>query len=227
MKVAVFAGFPGSGKTSLIAHLAGMFAARDVHAAVLENDAVPHGIDGKRLAESGLTVREIAAGCICCTLAGELAAGIRQLVEQTNPDILVIEPSGMAAPQLVIQAVAGMEGVESVKAFVLIDGVRWPALRRRMASFVGGSLEAADAALITKIDRLTPCAIEKTVSEIISIRKDMAVVPLSTVNGVGLECLFEMVMTETAKQPGKQVVAEDRHSEWKGAHLIFVKPNSL
>jgi G3E family GTPase len=216
MRAAVFAGFPGSGKTSLIVRLAGMFAARGVRAAVLENDAAPHGIDGKRLAESGLTVREVAAGCICCSLAGELAAGVRQLAEQANPDILVIEPSGMAAPQLVIRAVEGMEEVETVKAFVLVDGARWPALRARMASFVGGSLGAADAALITKIDRLTPRAIEKTVREITAVRKGLAVVPLSAVNGAGLERLLEMTLAETGKQSGKREAEADKRSVWKG-----------
>ncbi len=47
---------------------------------------------------TGIVVRELAGGCLCCTLSGPLGVAIAQLVRQAKPDRLIIEPSGLGHP---------------------------------------------------------------------------------------------------------------------------------
>ncbi len=47
---------------------------------------------------SGYVVRELAGGCLCCTLSGPLGVAIAQLVRNAKPDRLIIEPSGLGHP---------------------------------------------------------------------------------------------------------------------------------
>ena len=46
----------------------------------------------------GYVVRELAGGCMCCTLSGPLGVAIAQLVRTAKPDRLIIEPSGLGHP---------------------------------------------------------------------------------------------------------------------------------
>ena len=66
-KIDIIAGFLGAGKTTLIQKLLreGVFAEQ---IAIIENEFGEVGIDGSVLQETGIAVREINAGCICCSM---------------------------------------------------------------------------------------------------------------------------------------------------------------
>ncbi|MDR3077913.1 MAG: cobalamin biosynthesis protein CobW, partial [Planctomycetota bacterium] len=113
MRTFVFSGPPGAGKTSLILALLARLVPDGWKIAVLENDAASQPLDARRLSGSGALVREIAAGCVCCSLAGDFALAVRELSAYEKPDFLLIEPSGIAAPQLVKQALTGLKEVTS------------------------------------------------------------------------------------------------------------------
>ncbi|AEF83532.1 cobalamin synthesis protein CobW [Treponema primitia ZAS-2] len=95
IKIDIISGFLGAGKTTLINKLlAEAYAGERV--ALLENEFGEIGIDGDLLQGSGITVKELANGCICCTLQGDFVDGIRELVETCNPERIIIEPTGLA-----------------------------------------------------------------------------------------------------------------------------------
>lgn len=95
----IITGALGSGKTSLILHLLSIKPEGEVWA-VLVNEMGAVGIDQAVLASApgGTTVRELAGGCLCCALSSVTSVAIAQLLRNTKPDRLVIEPSGLAHP---------------------------------------------------------------------------------------------------------------------------------
>ena len=103
-KVDIISGFLGAGKTTLIAKLLKeAFPGEQV--VLIENEFGEIGIDGGFLKESGVEIREMNSGCICCSLVGDFGTSLKEVVEKYHPDRIIIEPSGVGKLSDVIKAV--------------------------------------------------------------------------------------------------------------------------
>ena len=104
VKVNVISGFLGAGKTTLIKKLlTGSLSKEKV--VLLENEYGEIGIDGGFLKDAGITVTELNAGCICCTLAGDFQAAVDQLIDTYHPDRILVEPTGVGKLSEILSAV--------------------------------------------------------------------------------------------------------------------------
>lgn len=193
MRVVAIAGFLGSGKTSLLLLLATALAAAGRRAAVIENDVGPVGVDGARLTRAGLRVREIAAGCVCCGLRGDLLSTLQALWASEAPEVVFVEPSGVAAPGHLRDIFAGASGVADCLTLVLADGARWDLLLRKARFFLTGSLRAADRILLTKIDALPPAEQARVASAIRGLCPGAPLHAVSSESGAGLDELLALL----------------------------------
>jgi len=108
--VTVLTGFLGSGKTTLLNHI--LEANHGKRIAVIENEFGEVGIDdnlvkGGSMAEEENIV-EMNNGCICCTVRGDLIAGLKKLIKNSKKskkplDGVMIETTGLADPAPVAQ----------------------------------------------------------------------------------------------------------------------------
>ena len=112
VKVDIFSGFLGAGKTTLIRKL--IKEAYDEKLVLIENEFGEIGIDGGFLKDTGVQINEMNSGCICCTLVGDFKTALRQVIDQYKPERILIEPSGVGKLSDVIIAVqdAGIEEIE-------------------------------------------------------------------------------------------------------------------
>lgn len=97
----VIGGFLGAGKTTALRHL---LQTRGERIAVVVNDFGDARIDAGTLAglggqAGGPAIQEIAGGCICCTAPAGFAAAIETLLRDVRPDRILVEPTGLARPQ--------------------------------------------------------------------------------------------------------------------------------
>ncbi|MBT6416380.1 cobalamin biosynthesis protein CobW [Candidatus Puniceispirillum sp.] len=120
----VITGFLGSGKTTLIRNI--IMQANGKRLALIVNEFGDIGMDGDMLQECGADscraedIIELANGCICCTVADDFLPSIQTLLAQDPPpDHIVIETSGLALPQPLVQAF----GWPDIKSQVMLDGV--------------------------------------------------------------------------------------------------------
>lgn len=91
----LISGFLGAGKTTLLQKLLREgFAGQKV--ALVENDFDAVSLVAKLLKSGGYTVQELRAGCICCTLNGNFVSALVSLLRRVQPDVVLIEPSGVA-----------------------------------------------------------------------------------------------------------------------------------
>ena len=119
-KVDIFSGFLGAGKTTLIKKLIAE-AYKGQKLVLIENEFGEIGIDGGFMAESGIQVNELNSGCICCSLVGDFADALHEVVKQFAPDRILIEPSGVGKLSEIIQAVARVDGMEVNSATTIAD----------------------------------------------------------------------------------------------------------
>ena len=154
MKVLLLGGFLGSGKTSVLLRLAQYLVSRGEGGSkvmIIENEIGEVGVDDKLLKSQGLQVRELFAGCACCSGGADLINDIAYIRDNFAPDWLIIESTGVAYP---LQIKENVEHVFKVKVGVLClaDAQRWRRLRRAMSDLIDCQLECADWILLNKVD---------------------------------------------------------------------------
>ena len=80
-KVDIISGFLGAGKTTLISKLL-KEALKDEQVVLIENEFGEIGIDGGFLKDSGVEIREMNSGCICCSLVGDFGTSLKEVVDK-------------------------------------------------------------------------------------------------------------------------------------------------
>ena len=95
VKIDIFSGFLGAGKTLLMKKLIEENVYKE-KIAIIENEFGEVSIDGGILRESNVEVKEINSGCICCQVTGDFKDAIREVISEYSPTRLIIEPSGVS-----------------------------------------------------------------------------------------------------------------------------------
>lgn len=169
--VTVLTGFLGSGKTTLINRILGEAHGRRF--AVIENEYGDINIDADLLVQDQAeTVVQLTNGCVCCTVRGDLANALQDLLARRSAgelrfDHVLIETTGLADPGPIVRTF--MAETELLARFHL-DGVvtLFDALagERSLESAVeaAAQLGYADRILMTKSDLLSEEAVANKLS---------------------------------------------------------------
>lgn len=89
----IITGFLGTGKTTAILNLL-KNKPESENWAVLVNEFGEIGIDGALMTEQGALIKEVPGGCMCCAAGVPMSVAITALL-RTNPDRLIVEPTGL------------------------------------------------------------------------------------------------------------------------------------
>lgn len=95
VKIDIISGFLGAGKTTLIKKLISEELCNE-KIAVIENEFGEVGIDGSILKSTKVEVKEINAGCICCSITGDFKKALLEVLKNYKLERIIIEPSGVA-----------------------------------------------------------------------------------------------------------------------------------
>jgi G3E family GTPase len=144
--VTLLVGFLGSGKTTLANRI--LSEHHDRRIAVIVNEFGDVGIDGRLIVGVDDNVIELRNGCLCCTVQGDLADTLRQLLRRRRQagdvqpfEHIVIEASGLASPGPVLQ---GILVDPALRAHVHIDGVITLAHAKHIVQQLADHPEASD-----------------------------------------------------------------------------------
>jgi G3E family GTPase len=150
MKTTIVCGLLGSGKTTFIRSFVKHGNEKTV---VLVNDFGAAGIDGEIFSAGGIESVELPSGCVCCTLKFDLIQTIQRIVKQFTPEHLLIEPSGVASPSGVLEALE-CAGIGSTSVIGIVDVTAFTELYESgmYGSFFQDQIENADVILVNKID---------------------------------------------------------------------------
>jgi len=164
MKITVVCGLLGSGKTTFIRNfVTGGYekTGKSEKTVVLVNDFAKAGIDGEIFSAGGIESVELPSGCICCTLKLDLVTTIRGIVEQFSPEHLLIEPSGVASPSGVLEAIESA-GTGSASVIGIVDSTEFADLyeSEMYGSFFEDQIVNSDVILMNKTDLADESAID-------------------------------------------------------------------
>ena len=165
-KIDIISGFLGAGKTTLIKKLLSE-AFKGEQVVLIENEFGEIGIDGGFLKESGIEIREMNSGCICCSLVGDFGKSLREVVDTYHPDRILIEPSGVGKLSDVIKAVQDVQGdIDAVlNSFsTVVDVTKGRIYRKNFGEFFSNQIEYAGAVILSRTDKAKPEKVEESVA---------------------------------------------------------------
>ncbi|MHB1157286.1 MAG: GTP-binding protein [Phycisphaerales bacterium] len=198
MDIFVIGGFLGAGKTSFVLRLARRLVdVRHRKVAIIENEAGKVGVDDARLRGEGLTVREVFGGCVCCSMGANLMVTLGQIEREIKPDVVILEPSGVASPGEIRQLLMSSgKTVARVRMAVLFDAERFKAFHRVAGPFIEDSLKVADVAVVNKVDLVDSAIAMDLVDRLVQMGGGKPVVAMSAKDGRGVEEVMRELMGE-------------------------------
>ena len=165
-RIDVVSGFLGAGKTTLIKKL--LKDAVDASKTVLiENEFGEIGIDGGFLQESGIEIKEMNSGCICCSLVGDFGTSLKEVITTYSPERILIEPSGVGKLSDVLKAVEGVAADLDVKinsAVAVVDASKAKMYSKNFGEFFVNQIEYAGTVILSRTDTASPEKIAEAVA---------------------------------------------------------------
>ena len=178
VKVDVISGFLGAGKTTLIKHLLGhAYAGENV--VLIENEFGEIGIDGGFLREAGIEIREMNSGCICCSLVGDFATSLKEVVNRYNPDRILIEPSGVGKLSDVVKAVENVKDeleLEICYKVAVIDVTKCKMYLKNFGEFYKNQIESANTIIFSRTDIAKAEKVEEALGLVKELNENAAVI---------------------------------------------------
>ncbi len=156
IKVDVFSGFLGAGKTTLIKKLIKeVFSGEKV--VLIENEFGEIGIDGGFLKSAGVEITEMNSGCICCSLVGDFEEALKKVVEDFSPDRILIEPSGVGKLSDIIKAVKDIKNSDLVlnSATAVADAKKCKMYMKNFGEFFNDQIECATCIVMSHTKNLS------------------------------------------------------------------------
>ncbi len=156
-KIDIVSGFLGAGKTTLIKKLL-KEALQNTQVVLIENEFGEIGIDGGFLKEAGIEIKEMNSGCICCSLVGDFAASLKEVLSAYSPERVLIEPSGVGKLSDVMKAVQGAMQDEEVilnSAVVVVDAGKCKMYMKNFGEFFTNQIEYAGTIILSRTGKMS------------------------------------------------------------------------
>ncbi len=165
-KIDIISGFLGAGKTTLIKKLL-KEALAGTKVVLIENEFGQIGIDGGFLKESGIEIKEMNSGCICCSLVGDFGTSLLEVLDTYQPERILIEPSGVGKLSDVMKAVENVKADGEAhlnSAVVVVDASKCKMYMKNFGEFFINQIEYAGTVILSRTAAMKQEKIEEAVA---------------------------------------------------------------
>ena len=192
MMICQLAGFLGSGKTTLMVRLGKELGMAGKRVAIIVNEVGEVGVDGAVIEAYGLRAVELTEGCICCSLSGSLQNTLRIIAKEFKPDIILIEPTGLALPSKINTIIrTSMVEVDRNVSVALVDAYRAERLFKETKAFFSRQIAGVDVIAINKVDLVPEEKVKEIEGLIRELNSDSPIAHISAKEGEGVRELIE------------------------------------
>ena len=152
LKIDIISGFLGAGKTTFIKRLLSTKLTNE-KIVLIENEFGEISVDSMFLADSKIDIKELSQGCICCSLVGDFAKSLNDVIAKYNPDRIIIEPSGVGKLSDVIKAIEDCGLNEYLNTYVaLVDASKAKVYAKNFKEFFADQIANAKVVVLSRTD---------------------------------------------------------------------------
>lgn len=221
-KVDIISGFLGAGKTTLIAKLLKEAIGKE-QVVLIENEFGEIGIDGGFLKDSGVEIREMNSGCICCSLVGDFGTSLKEVIDKYHPDRIIIEPSGVGKLSDVIKAVKDLHienEIELNSASTVADASKVKVYMKNFGEFFDNQIEHAGTIILSRTQNVSEDKLKKAIEMLKTLNEKAHIIttPWDDLDGkVILEAMENVpnleleMLAEAAQKAYEEHEAEHHH----------------
>ena len=213
-KIDIISGFLGAGKTTFIKKLLKEAIAGE-KVVLIENEFGEIGIDGGFLKDSGIEIREMNSGCICCSLVGDFGRSLNEVLTKYTPDRVIIEPSGVGKLSDVMKAVCDVAGEIDVVlngSVTVVDAQKCKMYMTNFGEFFNNQIESAGTIVLSRTDVADADKVAQCV-EMIREKNPKAAIVTTPIDKLTGEQLLEIIEKPTDDMAEKllEEVKEGHH----------------
>lgn len=214
-KIDIISGFLGAGKTTFIKKLLEEAIAGE-QVVLIENEFGEIGIDGGFLKNSGIEIREMNSGCICCSLVGDFGKSLEEVLVKYKPERVIIEPSGVGKLSDVMKAVRDVASNLDVvlnSAVTIVDAAKCKMYMKNFGEFFNNQIENAGTIVLSRTDVADAKKVQMDVEMIREHNAKATIVttPCSQLSGAQLLELIEK--PDTMEEDLLKEVAHQHHHD--------------
>ena len=219
-KVDIISGFLGAGKTTLISKLL-KEALKDEQVVLIENEFGEIGIDGGFLKDSGVEIREMNSGCICCSLVGDFGTSLKEVVDKYHPDRIIIEPSGVGKLSDVIKAVKDLHIENEIRlnsASTVADASKVKVYMKNFGEFFNNQIEHAGTIILSRTQNVSEDKLKKAIELIREVNADAHIITTPWEDLEGAQILGAMENVTNLELEMLAEAAEKAHEAHEHEH---------
>ena len=219
-KVDIISGFLGAGKTTLISKLL-KEALNGEQVVLIENEFGEIGIDGGFLKDSGVEIREMNSGCICCSLVGDFGTSLKEVVYKYHPDRIIIEPSGVGKLSDVIKAVKDLHIENEIKlnsASTVADASKCKVYMKNFGEFFNNQIEHAGTIILSRTQNISEEKLNKAIELIRQLNPNAHIITTPWDDIEGTQILGAMENVTNLELEMLAEAAEKAHAEHEHHH---------
>ena len=216
-KIDIISGFLGAGKTTFIKKLLEEAIAGE-KVVLIENEFGEIGIDGGFLQDSGIEIREMNSGCICCSLVGDFGRSLNEVLTKYAPDRVIIEPSGVGKLSDVMKAVCDVAGEIDVTlngSVTVVDAQKCKMYMKNFGEFFNNQIESAGTIVLSRTDVADADKVAQCVELLREKNPKAAIVttPIKTLTGAQLLEIIEKPADDMAAELLEEVRHHHHHHD--------------
>ena len=212
IKVDIFSGFLGAGKTTLIKKLIDE-AYKGEKLVLIENEFGEIGIAGGFLKEAGVEINEMNSGCICCSLVGDFGRALEQVIEQFAPERILIEPSGVGKLSDIISAVENLEldNVQLNGFTTVVDAKKAKIYMKNFGEFFNNQVEHASSIILSHTAGMDETKLAKAVELLREHNEHATIIATDWDKLTGKQILDAMENKDTIEEALHHLEEEHHH----------------
>lgn len=168
MKILVVSGFLGAGKTTFIEKLVEKVNKK---IAVLENEYGQVGVDGDLLKKDKMNIWEMTEGCICCSMKSDFASSVLTISNTIDPDILVVEPTGVGLLSSVIKNIqkVSYDRIKLLEPITIVDPLCVDRYIKEYKDIFTDQIVNSNQIVISKVSNLQTIFLDEIVKKVQNI----------------------------------------------------------
>ena len=215
-KIDIVSGFLGAGKTTFIKRV--LETVKNEKTVLIENEFGEVGIDGGFLEDSGIEIKEMNSGCICCSLVGDFTSNLQEILEKYEPERVIIEPSGVGKLSDVMKAVELVESklsIEPGKSVTVVDASKCKMYAKNFGEFFNNQIQYADIIVLSRTD-ITDDKKQANAIEIVRQINPGAKIITTPLKELDNDQIFEILEKDT--DLAKQMIEEEKNKHHEHGH---------